>query len=189
MADVRLTDVRLAAEIELLGEVITVVADHDGPLSPDEVDEVLGATDAERTLKRIPSRTLRRTRARTRTRARKELVPDSASGGSDVAVTTTAGRARRSADEPEHVRPVVVPHRVEQPAGRAHHVQVEVGGEDGLLVAGRPGEDLAARSDDDRVAGLDPLLVASDSRFQTSSRRGKSAGIWSRWTHGLTPMT
>ena len=38
-----LTDVRLAAEIELLGEVIAVVSDHDGPLSASEVDEVLGA--------------------------------------------------------------------------------------------------------------------------------------------------
>ncbi len=47
VADVRLTDVRLAAEIELLGEVIAVVAEHDGPLSAEEVDEVLGATDTE----------------------------------------------------------------------------------------------------------------------------------------------
>ena len=48
VTDVRLTDVRLAAEIELLGEVIAVVAEHDGPLSAEEVDEVLGATDTEK---------------------------------------------------------------------------------------------------------------------------------------------
>jgi hypothetical protein len=41
-----LTDVRLAAEIELLGEVIAVVGDHDGPLTADEVDQVLGANDS-----------------------------------------------------------------------------------------------------------------------------------------------
>jgi hypothetical protein len=43
--DTALTDVRLAAEIELLGQVIAVVSDHDGPLSADEVDRVLGAHD------------------------------------------------------------------------------------------------------------------------------------------------
>jgi hypothetical protein len=48
VTDVRLTDVRLAAEIELLGEVIAVVAEHEGPLSAEEVDEVLGATDTEK---------------------------------------------------------------------------------------------------------------------------------------------
>jgi hypothetical protein len=48
VTDVRLTDVRLAAEIELLGEVIAVVAEHDGPLSAAEVDEVLGATESEK---------------------------------------------------------------------------------------------------------------------------------------------
>ncbi|MEP6650994.1 MAG: hypothetical protein ABJA74_13975 [Lapillicoccus sp.] len=40
--DTRLTDERLAAEIELLGEVIAVVAGHEGRLSEEEVDEVLG---------------------------------------------------------------------------------------------------------------------------------------------------
>ena len=45
VTDVRLTDVRLAAEIELLGQVIAVVAEHEGPLSAEEVDAVLGATD------------------------------------------------------------------------------------------------------------------------------------------------
>lgn len=54
VADVRLTDVRLAAEIELLGEVIAVVAEHDGPLSAEEVDEVLGATDAEKDAEEDP---------------------------------------------------------------------------------------------------------------------------------------
>ena len=48
VTDVRLTDVRLAAEIELLGEVIAVVAEHEGPLSAEEVDEVLGATDTDK---------------------------------------------------------------------------------------------------------------------------------------------
>ena len=43
--DTALTDVRLAAEIELLGQVIVVVSNHDGPLSADEVDRVLGAHD------------------------------------------------------------------------------------------------------------------------------------------------
>ena len=48
VTDVRLTDVRLAAEIELLGEVIVVDAEHDGPHSAEEVDDVLGATDTDK---------------------------------------------------------------------------------------------------------------------------------------------
>lgn len=43
--DTQLTDEPLAAEIQLLGDVITVVSTHSGPLSPDEVDEVLGIGD------------------------------------------------------------------------------------------------------------------------------------------------
>jgi len=43
--ETQLTDERLAAEIALLGEVITVVSTHAGPLSPDEVDDVLGVGD------------------------------------------------------------------------------------------------------------------------------------------------
>jgi hypothetical protein len=43
--ETQLTDERLAAEIALLGEVITVVSTHSGPLSPDEVDDVLGVGD------------------------------------------------------------------------------------------------------------------------------------------------
>jgi hypothetical protein len=54
VTDARLTDVRLAAEIELLGEVIAVVAAHDGPLSAEEVDEVLGATDTEKDPEKDP---------------------------------------------------------------------------------------------------------------------------------------
>lgn len=38
-----LTDERLAAEIELLDEVIAGAAAHEGRLSEEEVDEVLGA--------------------------------------------------------------------------------------------------------------------------------------------------
>jgi hypothetical protein len=45
--ETQLTDERLAAEIELLGEVITVVSTHSGPLSPDEVDDVLGVGDPD----------------------------------------------------------------------------------------------------------------------------------------------
>jgi hypothetical protein len=45
--ETQLTDQPLAAEIELLGEVITVVATHSGPLSPDEVDDVLGVGEPE----------------------------------------------------------------------------------------------------------------------------------------------
>jgi hypothetical protein len=45
--ETQLTDERLAAEIELLGEVITVVSTHSGPLSPDEVDNVLGVGDPD----------------------------------------------------------------------------------------------------------------------------------------------
>lgn len=44
----RLTDERLAAEIELLGEVIAVAASHARPLSPDQVDDVLGVRQAHR---------------------------------------------------------------------------------------------------------------------------------------------
>ena len=55
VTDVRLTDVRLAAEIELLGEVIAVVAEHEGPLSEEEVDAVLGATDTEKDPKKDPA--------------------------------------------------------------------------------------------------------------------------------------
>jgi hypothetical protein len=40
--ETRLTDEPLAAEIELLGDVIAVAAAHSGPLSPEQVDEVLG---------------------------------------------------------------------------------------------------------------------------------------------------
>ena len=43
----RLTDERLAAEIELLGEVIAVAATHPGSLTPDQVDEVLGVPEPE----------------------------------------------------------------------------------------------------------------------------------------------
>jgi hypothetical protein len=43
--ETQLTDEPLAAEIQLLGDVITVVSTHSGPLSPDEVDEVLGIGD------------------------------------------------------------------------------------------------------------------------------------------------
>ena len=56
VTDVRLTDVRLAAEIELLGEVIAVVAEHEGPLSEEEVDAVLGATDTEKDPKKDPKK-------------------------------------------------------------------------------------------------------------------------------------
>jgi len=56
VTDARLTDVRLAAEIELLGEVIAVVAEHDGPLSAEEVDEVLGATDTEKDPEKDPGK-------------------------------------------------------------------------------------------------------------------------------------
>jgi hypothetical protein len=45
--ETRLTDEPLAAEIQLLGDVISVVSTHSGPLSPDEVDEVLGIADVE----------------------------------------------------------------------------------------------------------------------------------------------
>ena len=45
--ETQLTDERLAAEIALLGEVITVVSTHSGPLSPDEVDDVLGVGDPD----------------------------------------------------------------------------------------------------------------------------------------------
>jgi hypothetical protein len=38
-----LTDVRLAAEIELLGEMIAVAASHEGRLSEREIDDVLKA--------------------------------------------------------------------------------------------------------------------------------------------------
>ena len=54
VTDVRLTDVRLAAEIELLGEVIAVVAEHEGPLSEEEVDAVLGATDTAKDPEKDP---------------------------------------------------------------------------------------------------------------------------------------
>jgi hypothetical protein len=40
--ETRLTDEPLAAEIELLGEVIAVAATHPGSLTPDQVDDVLG---------------------------------------------------------------------------------------------------------------------------------------------------
>ena len=40
--EIRLTDEPLAAEIELLGEVIAVAATHPGSLTPDQVDDVLG---------------------------------------------------------------------------------------------------------------------------------------------------
>ena len=55
VTDVRLTDVRLAAEIALLGQVIAVVAEHEGPLSAEEVDAVLGATDTERYPQKDPA--------------------------------------------------------------------------------------------------------------------------------------
>jgi hypothetical protein len=45
--ETRLTDERLASEIELLGEVIAVAATHLGPFTPDEVDEVLGVREPE----------------------------------------------------------------------------------------------------------------------------------------------
>ena len=45
--ETRLTDERLASEIELLGEVIAVAATHPGPFTPDEVDEVLGVREPE----------------------------------------------------------------------------------------------------------------------------------------------
>jgi hypothetical protein len=45
--ETQMTDESLAAEIELLGEVITVVSTYSGPLSPDEVDDVLGVGDAD----------------------------------------------------------------------------------------------------------------------------------------------
>jgi hypothetical protein len=54
VTDVRLTDVRLAAEIELLGQVIAVVAEHEGPLSAEEVDAVLGATDTAKDPEKDP---------------------------------------------------------------------------------------------------------------------------------------
>jgi hypothetical protein len=55
VTDVRLTDVRLAAEIELLGEVIAVAAEHEGPLSAEEVDAVLGATGSEKDAPKEPT--------------------------------------------------------------------------------------------------------------------------------------
>ena len=45
--DSRLTDARLAAEIELLGRVIAIAAEHDGRLTDAEVDEALGPPDDE----------------------------------------------------------------------------------------------------------------------------------------------
>ncbi len=42
-----LTDERLAAEIELLGDVIAAAGSHEGQLSAAEVDEALGATDED----------------------------------------------------------------------------------------------------------------------------------------------
>jgi hypothetical protein len=43
--ETRLTDEPLAAEIELLGEVIAAAGTHAGQLSTAEIDEVLGAGD------------------------------------------------------------------------------------------------------------------------------------------------
>jgi hypothetical protein len=45
--DPRLTDQRLAAEIELLGALITAAATHDGPLSVEEIDAALWADDED----------------------------------------------------------------------------------------------------------------------------------------------
>jgi len=45
--DSRLTDERLAAEIELLGRVIAMAADHDDTLTEAELDEALGPPDDE----------------------------------------------------------------------------------------------------------------------------------------------
>ncbi|HEU4332361.1 MAG TPA: hypothetical protein VFR40_14695 [Lapillicoccus sp.] len=45
--DTRLTDARLAAEIELLGRVIAIAAEHDSALTAAEVDEALGPADDE----------------------------------------------------------------------------------------------------------------------------------------------
>ena len=45
--DSRLTDQRLAAEIELLGRVIAIAAEHDDRLTEAELDDALGPPDDE----------------------------------------------------------------------------------------------------------------------------------------------
>ena len=61
--------------------------------------------------------------------------------------------------ELEDVGPVVVAHRVEEPAGGAYRGQVDLGVQDGLLVPGGPGQDLPGGIDDDAVAVFHPAVA------------------------------
>ena len=61
--------------------------------------------------------------------------------------------------ETEHVWPVVVADRVEEPSGRTDLRELQFYDQYGLGMARRAGEDLATRADDHRVARLYPLCV------------------------------
>lgn len=92
--------------------------------------------------------------------------------------------------KPEYVRSVVVTDRIPHAAAGQYLVEIEVSDESFLPFADRPVDDGAGRSDDDGVAGFDPvavfLTVGVTYEFVSI---GKLEGTCSACRTGFTPTT